>query len=212
MKIITLSPDMDLTPVVREAVEVLRAGGVIVYPTDTLYGLGANALDSAAVEKVSKIKKRDRSKPLPVIVRNLEWAKSISHISKRQEKFLQKIWPGKITAIVPKKPIVPDLVTAMSKGIGMRVPDYPLVDKILSKFGYPLTSTSANISGEEASRDIQVVLQSLAAAEVLPDLVLDAGVLPVSEPSTVLDLTNEKPIIVRVGAASPAKLLELLEI
>ncbi|MBX4211811.1 MAG: L-threonylcarbamoyladenylate synthase, partial [Candidatus Yanofskybacteria bacterium] len=157
------------------------------------------------------IKKRDRSKPLPVIVRNLEWAKSISHISKRQEKFLQKIWPGKVTAIVPKKPIVPEAVTAV-KGIGIRIPDYPLVDKILSKFGYPLTSTSANISGEEASRDIQVVLRSLATAEVLPDLVLDAGVLPVSEPSTVLDLTNEKPIIVRVGAASPAKLLELLEI
>jgi len=212
MKIITLYPDMDLGPLVREVVEVLLAGGVIVYPTDTLYSLGANALDVAAVERVFKIKQRDRSKPLPIVVRNLPWAKSIAYISKQQEKVLSKIWPGKITAIVPKKPVVPDIVTAANSGVGMRIPDYPLVDKILAKFGYPLTSPSANITGEEASRDIQIVLRSLATSEVLPDLVLDVGLLPPTEPSAVLDLTSDKPKIVRVGATSPAQLLELLEV
>lgn len=227
MEIIRVDLNKDYAEVVKRAVSVLSSGGTVVYPTDTLYGLGANALDERAVEKVFKIKKRDLSKPLPIIVRNMLWAKELAYIEHGTETILSKVWPlvsvltnsagdsfvaGKVTVVLPKKDIVPMIVSAGTRSIGMRITDYVFIDKLLGKFGYPLTSTSANISGQEPSNDIEKIIAMFKGQKFQPDLVIDAGVLPKSEPSTILDLTTSTPKILRVGPSKPEQLLKLLEI
>lgn len=212
MRIISLDLNKDYSEVAREAIEVLSRGGVIVYPTDTLYGLGGNALDSWAVERVFKIKKRPLSKPLPMIVRDTDWLKELVFIDPWHKKIFKKIWPGRVTAILNKRGIVPDVLTAKGRTVGVRIPNYPFLDFLLKKYGYPLVSTSANISGQEPTNDIQDIIQLFAKEQVRPGLVIDAGILPPSEPSTVVDLTSRQPKILRVGPSKPAEFLKLLEL
>ena len=212
MRIIQIYPDKDYSEAIAEAVEILKLGGVIVYPTDTLYGLGANALDEHAVERVFAIKGRERAKPLPIIVKNMIWAKELAHISPRNKEILKKAWPGKFTAILPKRKIVPDIVNSGAKSVGIRIPDFAFTDKLLGKFGYPLTATSANVSGHEPTNNIDKIVEIFSKRSVRPDLVIDAGVLPKSEPSVIVDLTTQKPKVLRVSPTSPEKLIKLLEI
>ncbi|MDP2647831.1 MAG: L-threonylcarbamoyladenylate synthase [Candidatus Yanofskybacteria bacterium] len=212
MRIIQVYLEKDYLYALREAISVLSQSGVIVYPTDTLYALGGNALDHYVVDKIFRIKQRKKTKPLPVFVKNIMWAHELAHINERNELILNKIWPGKITAVLPKKEIVPNILTAGANTVGMRMSNFELVDRLLGKFGYPITSTAANISGEEPSLNINSIIESLRSSPVQPDLVLDIGNLSQSHPSTVLDLTTDKPKIVRVGATTPKQLLELLEV
>lgn len=212
MKIIQVDLNKDYDDTIREAVEVINNGGVIVYPTDTLYGLGANALNPEAVERVFAIKGRDSSKPLPIIVKNMIWVQELAHVSARNRGILEKTWPGKFTAVLPKKNIIPAAVNAGEKSIGVRIPDFPFTDKLLGKFGYPLTATSANVSGHEPTNSIDKIVEIFSRRAVRPDLVIDAGDLPVSEPSVIVDLTTSKPKVLRVSPTSPEKLIKLLEI
>jgi L-threonylcarbamoyladenylate synthase len=212
MEVIRVDLNKDYAEAINRAVFILQEGGVIVYPTDTLYGLGANALDPKAVKKVFDIKRRTLSKPLPIIARDMRWVRELAFISPRNEKILTELWPGKFTAILPQKEIIPDIVTSGTKTVGVRIADFPFLDMLLGKFGYPLTSTSANIANEEASQDIDVIIRSFRDAKDRPDAILDVGVLPPSGPSTILDLTADKPRILRIGASKPDQLLKLLEL
>ena len=211
MRIVSIDLNKDYSEVIGEALEVLKFGGVIVYPTDTVYGLGANALDELAALKIFRIKERDLSKPLPILIKNLIWAKELAFIDSKHEKFLNKVWPGKTTVIFPKKGIVPSVTTAGVASVGLRVPDYPFVDKLLGKFGYPLTGISANVSGNEATNDIERVVNDFKGKNRRPDLVIDVGLLPKTDPSTVVDLTGDQPKILRVGPSKPDQLMKLLE-
>lgn len=210
MKILPLNLNKDYTDIVLEAVAVLRRGGVIVYPTDTVYGLGANACDEWAVEQVFKIKNRPLTKPLPIVARNINWVKELAFVPPKLESRLAELWPGATTAVLHKKDIIPNIVTAGHKTVGIRIADHVFVDKLLGKFGYPLTATSANISGEEPTGDVSKIVGMFKDQVWKPDLVLDAGILPPSQPSTILDLSHIKPKILRVGPSKPEKLLELL--
>jgi len=198
-------------PAVSAAIEVLEDGGVVVFPTDTLYGLLANALDPRAVEKVFAIKSRSHSKPLPIIARNLMWIEELAYITPRQRPILEKIWPGTITTVLHRKRIIPDIITAGNLTVAIRVPDSPLLDELLAKYGYPLTATSASISGEHSPQRIENIISMFRDSPMKPDLVIDAGTLAPSEPSTLLDLTGSHPKILRVGATNPQQLMELLK-
>lgn len=152
----------------------------------------------------------------------------VGRCKKRNEKVLNKIWlqgegshrgtsvgiaSGRVTVILSKKDIVPDIVTSNQKTVGIRIPDYPLVDAILKKFGYPLALTSANISGEEPTQNINEIIEIFSKRLTKqPDLILDVGILPKSEPSAILDLTGYKPKISRVGLSKPEEFLKLLNI
>ena len=212
MKIIQVDLNKDYSDIIREAVNVLNYGGTIVYPTDTLYGLGANALNEIAVRKIFKIKDRSFSKPLPMIVRNHIWVKELAEIKPRHEEIIKKEWPGKVTVVLSKKDIVPDVLTSEFNSVGIRIPDYLFTDKLLAKFGYPLTSTSANISGQEPTNNINTIIEIFSKSTAKPDLIIDAGILPRSEPSMIVDLTGDKPKVLRISPTKPEKLLELLEL
>jgi L-threonylcarbamoyladenylate synthase len=188
----------NLNRVIKRAVEVIKKGGVVICPTDTVYGLIANAKNEKAVKKVFKIKKRNFGKPIPIFVRDLRTAKKIAVINKNQEKFLRKFWPGKLTAVLKVKfEGFPKGILGKNKKIGLRIPDYKLLDILLKKLNFPLTGTSANISGKPASTKIKDVLKQFKNQKEKPDLILDAGNLKSSPPSTVIDLVNFK--ILRKG-------------
>lgn len=210
MKVLSISLGKDYSDVLNEAVTVLKRGGVIVYPTDTVYGLGANACDEWAVEQVFKIKNRPLTKPLPIIARNMKWVKELVFMPPKLESKLEDVWPGPTTVVLAKKSIVPKIVTAGRKTVGIRIPSHPFIDKLLGKFGYPITATSANIFGDEPTGDPNKVIKSFCDRVWKPDLIIDAGVLPPSEPSTILDLSHIKPKILRIGPSKPEQLLKIL--
>jgi L-threonylcarbamoyladenylate synthase len=212
MEIITIDSASDYEEAIEIAIGVLSRGGVIVYPTDTLYGLGANAMNYDAVRRIFDIKERDLSKPLPVLIKNMIWAKGLAYISPKQERILGKIWPGKVTAILEKKDVVLDIVSAKTRTIGIRIADHLFTDKLLGRFGYPIISTSANISGDEPTLKIDDIIQIFSEKRFKPDLIIDVGTLPKSDASIVIDMTTEKPKILRVGPSSPDELLKILEI
>lgn len=185
----------------------LKNGKVIVSPTDTVYGLIANAKDERAVKKIFKIKKRSLKKSIPIFVRNLKMAKKFALINKKQEKFLKKVWPGKVTVILKAKPKAKKLfkfgIISSENKIGLRIPKYRLINSLLKKLNLPLTGTSANISGKSPSTKIKEVLkqftlrQGSGQEKYQPDLIIDFGNLPKSKPSIVLDLTVLPPKILR---------------
>lgn len=197
---------------IQKAVETILRGGVVVAPTDTVYGLIADATNEDAVSRVFRIKQRPETKPLPIIVRDAEMAAKLAYIDKRLERILGMIWPGAVTVVLQKKDALPALVTGGRNTIGLRYPDYKILHFMIQLVGKPLTATSANISGEEPSNKIEDVLGQFRKSLLRPDLVLDAGELKFSQPSTVLDLSGEKPKIIRIGPVNPKKLMEILSI
>ena len=170
---------------VNEAVKIIKNGGVVICPTDTVYGFLADAGNKKAVSRIFKIKKRQKAKPLPVFVKDIEMAKNIAFIDNKQEKILEKHWPGKTTFVLKKK----------NKGtIALRIPKYKFLNDLLKKINKPLTQTSVNISGQPALNNIKEIINQFGDKV---DLIIDAGNLPKRKPSSIIDLTKNKIILLR---------------
>ena len=190
------------------AAEVIQAGGVIVYPTETVYGIGANAWDGTAIAKVRALKHRTDQKPILVIVHSQEQlAMVVEDISPLARQCMEVFWPGPLTLVFKASGRVPDLLSRGTGTIGVRIPSSPVCLRLLELAGCPLTSTSANISGMPT---LQTAADIRKAIPIGIDLVLDAGVLPPSDPSTVLDVSGPVPKLIRPGAVSEARLREVL--
>ena len=211
MKIVQIDLNKDYSEAMFEAISILRQGGTIVYPTDTVYGLGCNATDEFAVRHIYDIKQR-ATKPLPILARNMDWVEELVYLNDSQRKLAAKFWPGKFTLILPKRDIIPAIVTTGLPSVGIRIADYVFTNKLLGAFGYPIVATSANLSGGEATGDINKIIKEFARLPRRPDLIIDAGVLPVSNPSVLIDCTTEKPKVLRVGPSKPEELLKLLDL
>lgn len=191
MLILKITPK-NLISSVEIAVKLIRQGKAIVCPTDTVYGLLADATNEKAVKKVFEIKERPKTKPVPIFVKDIKMAKNLALVDKEQEKFLRKVWPGKITVVLKRGKI--KLYGVRKQTIALRIPKYKLVNKLLGKINRPLVGTSANISGKPATTKIKEVLKQLKNR---PDLIVDAGNLPKSRPSIIIDLTAFPPKILR---------------
>ncbi|PJE50561.1 MAG: threonylcarbamoyl-AMP synthase [Candidatus Yanofskybacteria bacterium CG10_big_fil_rev_8_21_14_0_10_36_16] len=214
MKTLKINLAEDYSSKINDIIKVLKKGGVIIYPTDTVYGLGVNAINEKAVEKLFKTKERHATKPLPIIAKNMKWVKELAYVHPKLEDKLPKIWElGPVTIILPKKELVPDIVTSKQPNIAIRIPSFDFTDKLLGKFGYPLVATSANISGLKESGKIDRVKKMFWMYRTWkPDLIIDAGDLPELKPSTILDLTTIMPKILRKGAIDEKKIWEILGI
>lgn len=214
MKILKVNPEnlRDSEDAIIEAAKVMLGGGTVVFPTDTVYGLGCDATNESAILKVFKIKGRSEAKPLGVVVRDVLMAKKIATIERKIDRALEVVWPGAVTVILWRKYKLPEILTAREQTIGLRIPDYKLIHLLSENMGRPFVATSANISGEQATTKINQVIKYFEKNSYRPDLILDAGDLKCCEPSTVLDLTGEKPKIVRIGPVNKDKLLEILSI
>lgn len=173
----------------------LKDGEILVCPTDTVYGLICDASNSRAVEKIFRIKSRPRTKPLPVFVKDIKMAKNYAFLDGKQEEFLEN---NKITVILKaKKPHKLSPLVYKKGTIGIRIPKYKFLNSVLDKFGKPLAQTSANISGAPATTKIKEVLEQFKNKKLKPDLIVDAGDLPESRPSKVIDLSGAKVKILR---------------
>lgn len=178
------------------AVAVLNKEGVIVCPTDTVYGFLADASSKKAVDKIYKIKKRPKSKPLPFFVKDLKIAKGLAEINKDQEKVLKKFWPGKYTFILKRKTTRPGLVGkynkiyGVAKGtIAIRIPKHEFLNTLLKKINRPLVQTSVNISGEPALVKKEDIIKKFGNSKNI--LIINGGKLKKSKPSQVMDLTSK---------------------
>lgn len=187
-----------LKNIIQETEKLLKEGKIIVYPTDTIYGLLCDATNEKIVERIFKIKKRPKGKPIPIFVKDIKMAKKLAFINKRQEEFLKMVWPGKVTVVLRRKNVLSKIIFGREKTIGLRIPDYKLVDLLLKKINHPLTGTSANISRKPASTKIKEVLRQFKKEKQKPDLIVDYGDLEFSLPSIVVDLTGKKMKILRL--------------
>lgn len=193
-----INPENPEKEKIELTIKALKKGKIVLYPTDTVYGLGANIFDIEAVEKIYTIKKRPFHKPLSVSVSKIEDIHKIAHLNKDLEKMLNEIFPGPFTVILKKKDIVPSILTAGGEKIGIRIPDNNICLELSSEF--PITTTSANLSGEKVLESVNGVLEQLNN-EV--DLILDAGICKHGIHSTVIDMTIYPPLIIRKGVKMP---------
>lgn len=192
MKILKTNQNEVDKNVIDEAVKVLADGGVILYPTDTVYGLGANIFNRKAVKKVYNIKKRSYLKPISLLVSSKDAIPLVSKASLNQLNFIDKYLPGPYTFILKKSKIVPRHLTSGSVNVGVRVPKSEIACSLAKIF--PITTTSANLSNKDTLDTPEEILKQLGC-EV--DLIIDVGPLNSGNPSTIIDLTAEEPVFVK---------------
>ena len=177
----------------NKAILAIKRGKVIVCPTDTVYGFLADATNKKAVDKIFKIKKRPKQKPLPVFVQNFKMAKSISLIGKDQENFLKKVWSGRVTVILRIR-VGTKFHGVNKKTIAIRIPKYKFLNSLLKKINKPLVQTSVNISGKPPLKNMKEIIEKFGKLDVL---IIDGGNLGKSKPSRVIDLTGKNKKILR---------------
>ena len=188
------------------AIKAVEKGEIIVYPTDTLYALGANIFNEEVIRRLFRIKKRPLSIPLPIAVFDYNDLDKIAYINKKTKKIVNKLLPGPLTLLLEKKKTIPKIVTGGLNTIAARIPNNEIALKLLSKTG-PLTVTSANIHGKKTAsivKDLKKEFQNDVS------IFLDDGKLNKS-PSTIVNLTTEKPIIVRQGAIKIEQIMKVIK-
>jgi L-threonylcarbamoyladenylate synthase len=185
---------------IEDIQSVLNSGGVIAFPTDTFYGLGADPFNPDALSKIFRIKQRPADKPLLILIHSLDQLEELTQeVTGNARKLMEHFWPGPLTLIFRAAPGLPDALTAGTGTIGIRLPDHPFTRRLLETLDRPLTAPSANISGTGELRTAQQVENALG--EKL-DLIIDGGPAPGGKPSTVLDTTTNPPTLIREGALS----------
>ncbi|MDA1337690.1 MAG: L-threonylcarbamoyladenylate synthase [bacterium] len=195
MKVITLTKK-SFKKEVEIAVDALQNGEVIVCPTDTVYGLLADATNRKAVKKVFLIKGRAQGNPLPIFVKNITMAKKLAKVSPLQEKYMSKSWPGKTTLVLKSKGVLAK-ATGTEEYIGIRIVNHKFIEAIVKKIKTPLTGTSANLTGNPSLLDGKDVIEVFLKRKYRPDIIFNVGELPQSHPSKVIDITAAKPKTLR---------------
>lgn len=168
-------------------VDFLKQGKIIVYPTDTIYGLGCKAGDKKALNKIYRIKKREKKKPLLVLISDFKMLRKYLLVDKKQEAYLRKVWPGPISVILNKKKLLPDELSARKSGVAVRLPKSRFLTKMIREVGEPIVSTSLNLSGKKPLENAS----NLAGyfKNIKPDLIIDAGIRR-GRPSKLIDLRD----------------------
>jgi L-threonylcarbamoyladenylate synthase len=205
MKIFKIEPHHIDHSLIRTAADILRAGGLVIFPTDTLYGLAANIYNDVALKRVFEVKKRPLNKPLPVLISDPGELSSLAQqIPPLAKTLMDFFWPGSLTLVFKKTAKVSAILTGGKGTVAVRVPDHPVTLALIREASFPVTGPSANISGMEPPVTAEEAARNLGEKV---DLVIDAGPCPIRTPSTILDLTGSKPQILREGAI-PRQILE----
>ena len=204
-----IGPDLPETEIIAAAARTLRQGGVVVFPTRSLYGLAADAFNPAAVERVFHIKRRPAEKPLLVLIKSREAVWMLAEeVPPAAEFLMDHFWPGNVTIVVPAGSSVDPILTGGSGKIGVRMPGHPVAAALVNAAGGPITGTSANISGGRGCSTLSDLDTRVAAAA---ELILDAGPLKPGRGSTVIEVCGEGGRILREGTVSRAAIASVLQ-
>ncbi len=202
-----LPPDPEA---VKRAVSILKKGGVIAFPTETSYGLGASIKAPKALERIYEIKKRPKEKPLLVIISSLEQLNELAEeLTPAARALISKFWPGPLTLLFKARPGLHWALTGSTGKIGIRLSSHPWAREIVSKLAIPITATSCNLAGAPPANSPEEVAERLK--HCLPDYICPAGPTPGGPPSTIVDTTISPPAIIRAGAVDPADILHECE-
>jgi len=192
--------EKNFNEVIQEAARVIRSGGVVALPTESFYGLAVHAVSEKAVERLFAVKGRREDNPLLILIASRETLGSyVREVPDRAQKLMKRFWPGGLTLVFHAKPVLPDLLTAGTGKIGVRLSSHPVPRALAEAVGAPITGTSANRSGQPGCSTAEEVMVALGGDI---DLILDGGRTPGGESSTVLDLTCDPPVILRDGIVS----------
>ena len=192
---------------IQRAGNLICTGGLVAFPTETVYGLGAHAFNFDACQKIYAAKNRPADKPLTLHVANFEMIEQIAEISLTAEKLFEKFLPGPLTVILPKKNIVPDFITCNSKNVGIRFPNNKIAQYFIKVAGAPIAAPSANISGRTPPTTANEVFENLIGKV---EIILDGGRAKFGVSSTIIDLTTKTPKILRQGIISEKLIMDVL--
>jgi len=192
----------------EKAAYVLSSGGIIVYPTETLYGIGALALNRVAVERIFDVKGRPYGKPIPILARDKEMIAELVEVTEEASMLIDRFLPGPLTLVLREKKSLPSLISAGAGKIAVRISGHPFVRRLFDFLSQPITSTSANISGMENMFSFNEIYETFNSKV---ELIVDSGNLPPSKGSTVIDLTVKPPLMIREGNISKEELEEFLK-
>lgn len=195
------SSDREISQIVNLACQTLKDGGLVIFPTETVYGAGVDATNPEAVAKLLRYKSRREGKPLSIAVTNLAMAEKYAEINDQARRLYQQFMPGPVTIISKDRGLLAPGVASEFATVGTRIPDYRLITKIVETFGKPITATSANASGKKRPYAVSDLLEQLSQKQRSQiDLIIDAGKLPTNPPSTVIDTTLSAPVTLRSGS------------
>lgn len=190
------------------AAQVLKSGGLVAFPTETVYGLGANAFDAQAVENIFKAKGRPSDNPLIVHIADTKAINALARtVPKVVPLLMDTFWPGPLTLVMPKSEKVSSIITAGLDTVGIRMPSHPIALALIKKAGIPIAAPSANSSGRPSPTQAKHVIEDLSGKV---DIIIDGGSTNVGVESTVLDTTAEPPVILRPGGVTMEQLQKLL--
>ena len=192
---------------IDEAAELIKSGEIVAFPTETVYGLGGNALDKSAIEKIYIAKNRPKDNPFIVHVTDIEQADKVAFISDDAKKIFEQFAPGPITVVLPKRDCIPYEATAGLDTVGIRMPSHPMCREFLRACGLPIAAPSANVSKRVSPTRAEYVYEDMNGR--IP-LILDGGECQVGIESTVLSLCTDVPTILRPGIITAEKLIEFL--
>jgi L-threonylcarbamoyladenylate synthase len=198
-KIDAANPD---EKILERAVNLIKRGEVVVCPTDTGYAFSANALDTRAITRVFHLKGRAYTNPIHIAVSSIAEAEKYAHVTEAAKYLAAHYLPGALTMVLKKKETIPAMLVAGLDTVGIRIPDNPIILRLVEMTGHPLTSTSANISGKPGTYTIEEVKAQLGENLQQVAMVLDQGPLKMRELSTIVDLTTSPPELIRQGRIS----------
>ncbi|HEX9901743.1 MAG TPA: L-threonylcarbamoyladenylate synthase [Acidobacteriota bacterium] len=208
-EILRLDPKDATVQALRRVVRILRGGGLIVFPTDTFYGLGGDGFSPAVIRRIFRLKLRDTSRPLLVLVSDLEMVRRLARdIPPVFWKIAEEFWPGPLTIALRASAAVPSELCGGGESLAVRLPAVFWLRELVREAGVPVIATSANISGEG---EISTAEQAHRIFAGKVELIVEGGMTPGGAPSTVLDLTAAPPRVIREGAVSTSRLDELFK-
>ena len=207
-RLVRVDPAAPDPAIIAEAAAIIKRGGLVAFPTETVYGLGANALDARAAEGIFAAKQRSRDDPLIVHLASPDELDAIvAEVPPTARALAARFWPGPLTLVLPKRPIVPDIVTAGLPSVAVRVPSHAVAQALLRAAGLPIAAPSANLFTRSSATTAQHVLEDLGDRV---DLILDGGPTPVGIESTVVAATSGEVRLLRPGAVTPEAIAEAL--
>ena len=192
----------------REPAQIIKNGGIVIFPTETVYGIGTNGLDENAIRKLYEVKQRPLNKPISLLVNNIEMVEKIAkNITKIEYKLMERFFPGPLTVILEKRDIIPDILTSNTNTVGIRMPSGEIAKKLIEFAGVPLATSSSNISGKPSGTNINDIKKDF---EGKVDCFVDNGESELGIPSTVIKIIDNTPHILRQGVISEEEIRKVI--